>query len=107
MADLTSAIRNTISISLFNKGMAGQIFSDVKRNGAKVVMKNNTPECVLLSPEEYIELMDELNNMKLLALAENRLTNVDSNNLISHESLVEKMGFSKDDLEGFEEVEFD
>ena len=55
-----SAIENTIPISLFNRGLAGKIFDEVKRYGAKVVMKNNTPECVLLSPEEYIQLLDNL-----------------------------------------------
>ena len=55
MNSVMSAIENTISISLFNRGLAGKIFSDVRRTGAKVVMKNNAPECVLLSPEEYFE----------------------------------------------------
>ena len=54
MSSIRSAIENTIPISLFNRGLAGKIFDEVKRYGAKVVMKNNTPECVLLSPDEYI-----------------------------------------------------
>ena len=54
MADVTSAIRNTVPITLFNRGLAGKIFEEVKQQGSKVVMKNNTPECVLLSPEEYL-----------------------------------------------------
>ena len=58
MANITSAIRDTISISLFNRGLAGKIFEDVKQSGAKVVMKNNSAECVLMSPDEYIRLMD-------------------------------------------------
>ena len=53
MNSVMSAIENTISISLFNRGLAGKIFSDVRRTGAKVVMKNNAPECVLLSPKEH------------------------------------------------------
>ena len=60
MASVVSAITNTIPITQFNRGLAGKIFDDVKRNGAKVVMKNNTAECVLLSPEEYVRLMDEV-----------------------------------------------
>ena len=51
MENLVPALRNTIPISLFNKGMAGKIFKSVKENGSKVVMKNNVPECVLMSPE--------------------------------------------------------
>lgn len=59
MTDITAALKRTVSISLFNRGFAGKIFEEVKKNGAKVVMKNNSPECVLLSPEEYIKLMED------------------------------------------------
>ena len=31
MANITSAIRDTISISLFNRGLAGKIFADVEQ----------------------------------------------------------------------------
>ena len=54
MVNIASAIRNTVPISLFNRGLAGKIFNEVKQSGAKVVMKNNAAECVLLSPEEYV-----------------------------------------------------
>ena len=57
MASVLSAITNTIPITQFNRGLAGKIFDEVKRCGAKVVMKNNIAECVLLSPEEYVHLM--------------------------------------------------
>ena len=35
MDAIRGAIENTVSISLFNKGLAGRIFEDVKRYGAK------------------------------------------------------------------------
>ena len=44
--NIRSAIENTIPISQFNRGLAGKIFEEVKHHGAKVVMKNNSPECV-------------------------------------------------------------
>ena len=49
--NIIAAIQNTISISQFNRGLPGKIFQDVKNSGAKVAMKNNAPECVLLSPD--------------------------------------------------------
>ena len=70
--NIRSALENTIPISQFNRGLAGKIFEEVKRYGAKVVMKNNIPECVLLSPEEYIRLLDEANDARLLATAAQR-----------------------------------
>ena len=69
MLSVVSAIRNTVPITQFNRGLAGQIFEDVKATGAKVVMKNNSAECVLLAPDEYVRLMDELNDAWLAVLA--------------------------------------
>ena len=57
MESIVNAITKTIPISMFNRGLAGKIFSDVKTNGPKVVMKNNAAEVVLISPAEYIEMM--------------------------------------------------
>lgn len=56
---MDSKLGNTIPISLFNKGQAGKIFAEVKQRGKKVVTKNNAPECILLSPEEYMQLLEK------------------------------------------------
>ena len=41
MASVMSAIKNTVPISQFNRGLAGKIFEDVKQSGAKVVTLQN------------------------------------------------------------------
>ncbi len=107
MANITSAIRDTISISLFNRGLAGKIFEDVKQSGAKVVMKNNSAECVLMSPEEYVKIMDEVNDARLLSLANERMQNFNSANLIPSEALYKELGITKEDLDAIGEVEFE
>ena len=107
MTNITSAIRDTISISLFNRGLAGKIFEEVKQSGAKVVMKNNSAECVLLSPEEYVKLMDEVNDARLLNTANERMQNFNPANLISGEELYKDLGITKADLDAIGEVEFE
>ena len=107
MNSVISAIENTISISLFNRGLAGKIFSDVRRTGAKVVMKNNAPECVLLSPEEYVQLMDAVNDAKLLALAAERLDRFNPNTIVSSDEVYQHLGVNDADLADFHEVEFE
>lgn len=102
-----SAIENTISISLFNRGLAGKIFDEVKRCGAKVVMKNNAPECVLLSPDEYIRLLDEVNDARLMAVATERMTNFDPSTLVSQEQVDKELGFSSSDYENTDGIEFE
>ena len=107
MQNIASAIRDTISISLFNRGLAGKIFEEVKKSGAKVVMKNNAPECILLSPEDYLKLIDEVNDAKLMALAMQRMQNYDPEKTISEEEADRILGFSKEDMDDFEGVEFE
>lgn len=107
MADISSALRSTIPISLFNRGMAGKVFEDVRRQGAKVVMKNNSPECVLLSPEEYLRLIDEVNDAKLAALAAQRMQGFDPADTIPAEEVYGQNGITKAALDSMDEVEFE
>ena len=107
MTSVMSAIKNTVPITQFNRGLAGKIFEEVKQTGAKVVMKNNTAECVLLSPEEYVRLMDELNDARLLAVASERMAHYDPSKLISEEEMNSFFGVTEDDLKDFESVEIE
>ncbi|MBP5569389.1 MAG: hypothetical protein J6X54_09250 [Treponema sp.] len=51
-----------IPISRFNKGQAGQIIEEVKKEGIKVILKNNVPQGVLLPyTDEYLELLHMAN----------------------------------------------
>ena len=107
MANITSAIRDTVSISLFNRGLAGKIFDDVKQSGAKVVMKNNAAECVLMSPDEYVKLMDEVNDARLLTVANARMQNFNKDSLISGKELYGELGITKEDLDSIGEAEIE
>ena len=94
--NIIAAIQNTISISQFNRGLAG-----------KVVMKNNAPECVLLSPDEYVSLMDEVNDARLLTLAVKRMEKCNPEETIPEEKVMKDLGITDDDLSDFDEVEFE
>lgn len=109
MTNLTSAIKNTISISLFDdtNNSVDEIFKDVKESGAKVVMKDNTAECILISPTEYLQLIEELNDTKLLLLANERMKNYDPKKAIDGNDIFEKSGISNEDLEDYDVVEFE
>jgi DNA-directed RNA polymerase specialized sigma subunit len=107
MSSVISAITNTISISLFNRGLAGKIFEEVKKSGAKVVMKNNVAECILLSPEEYLHLMNEVNDAHLLTIATERMHHYDSKTFISEEEINYKFGITEEHLKNYEAVEIE
>ena len=107
MNSIRGAIENTVPISQFNRGLAGQIFEDVRRSGAKVVMKNNAAECVLLSPEEYIRLLDELADAQLLAEANQRVAGMDKSKLLSQSDVEQALGITPDDYAQAPEVELE
>ena len=107
MQSVVSAINHTVPISQFNRGLAGQIFSDVKKNGPKVVMKNNEPEAVILPPNQYVELMDLLNDYELLSIAVERMEHFDPSTLISEEEMDRELGITQEALDSVGEVEFE
>jgi len=93
-----------IPISRFNKGEAAKIFDEVRLSGFKVVVKNNTPTCVLLTPEIYKEMLDIIDDNYLLTLAEERLRN-DKAQTRSFEEVLAKDGLTLADIEAMEDVE--
>ena len=109
MSSVVSAIKNTVPISQFNCGLAEKIFADVKVNGSKVVMKNNRAEAVLVPPDEYIEIMDGLNDYLLLTMAVKRMENYASSNsrLITETEMRKILNITQEDLDSIGEVEFE
>lgn len=105
--NIISVIENTVPISQFNRGLAGKIFQEVKQSGAKVVMKNNAPECVLLSPQEYVKLIEEINDARLFAVASERMKNYDPSENIPADEVQHELGITDEELADFEEVEFE
>ena len=77
-------MKKIVPITRFNKGEANKIFDEVQSTGTKIVMKNNRPACVLVSPEQYEALIERLSDYLLLAEADRRMAvNQDAEN-ISH-----------------------
>ena len=59
----TKMLNAFVPISRFNKGEAGKIIEEVKRDGIKVIVKNNAPECVMITVEDYDKLVIESNRV--------------------------------------------
>ncbi len=106
MDSIAKAITNIIPITLFNKGKAGQIFEEVKKSGTKLVVKNNVAECVLVSPKKYVEMVDEIEDMKLRLLALERLESGDGT-VVSDQAMMSELGITQKDLDAMEDVEIE
>ena len=95
---LINTMNSMVPISRFNRGEASKIFEEVKESGCKVVVKNNTPACVLLTPEMYQEMVDMIEDQYLLAVAEERLK-YDTGVTYTQEELMARDGITFKDLE--------
>jgi len=94
-----------VPVSRFNKGEAAKIFDEVSKTGIKIAVKNNKPACVLLSPERYENLIEELEDLELMIEAEKRISKDGST--ISLQDVMARNGMTEADLEGWEDVEIE
>lgn len=95
-------MKSIVPITRFNKGEANKIFDEVQASGTKIVVKNNKPACVLLSPSQYESLMETLSDYLLLDEAGRRAAANDDNDNISMEAMMEQLDISADDLAGLD-----
>jgi len=98
-------MRSMVPVSRFNKGEASKIFDEVSQMGIKIAVKNNKPACVLLSPERYESLLEEIENLELMMEVEKRLD--EGGKTIPFHEVLARNGMTEADLEGWEDVEIE
>ena len=103
-----SANSTVIPLSAFNEGRAAEIFGEVRRSGTKLVVNDDdSAACVIMSPEEYMKMSDDYNEIRLLAIAGDRMKHFDPSRLISQEELDRMFGITPEDLVGWEDIELE
>ena len=104
------SLRNTLDvlvpITRFNRGEANKIFDEVRETGCKVVVKNNTPTCILITPEKYNEMVDMIEDQYLLSLVEERERN-STGTTYSFEEILAEDGLTLADIDAMEDVEIE
>lgn len=95
-------MKKIVPITRFNRGEANKIFDEVQSGGPKLVMKNNRPACVLLSPEQYESMIEMLSDSLLLAEAEQRMVSHDDTQNISQEEMMRNLGITQEELDAID-----
>ncbi len=88
-----------VPISRFNKGEANKIFEEVHETGFKIVLKNNSPACVLLTPETYEKMLETVENYRLLLEAGERMAKAKAEDFLSTEKAMQELGIGEADLD--------
>lgn len=92
-------LKTMIPISRFNRGEANKIFDEVETTGTKIVVKNNKPACVLISPTQYESLMEMLSDFILKEEAEERMKHYDASENRTQEQMMQEFGISQSELD--------
>ena len=103
---LSDTLDALVPITRFSRGEADKIFDEVRESGCKIVVKNNTPTCVLLTPEKYQLMTSMIEDQYLLALAEERERR-DTGETYSFEEILAKDGLTFEDIDAMEDVEIE
>lgn len=86
-------IKDYLSATTLSKKTAATLESLEKGESEKlIILKNNSPKAVLLSIEYYEALQEELEDLRLTALALARVQTFDAKDAISHNEMMEKFG---------------
>ena len=100
-------LQSLVPISQFNKGQAAKIFDRLHSERELIVLKNNQPSAIILSPEEYTRLTEIEEDYYLLLEANKRIEENGDNKTISIDSVMNNLGISKEELIDAEDVDIE
>jgi antitoxin StbD len=83
--------KNYISATTLSKKTSATLDSFDKGDiDTMIILKNNKPKAVLISMEAYETMLEELEDLRLTALALARIKSFDLEKAVTHESMIKK-----------------
>lgn len=107
MTITTNLLHCLIPITQFNRGQASRIFDRLRTEKQLIVLKNNQPSAVILSPEEYERLSEIEENYLLLMEASERLKRSESKESIPFETVLAHLGITEQEIDEMEEEDIE
>ncbi len=107
MAIAAELLQSLVPISQFNKGQAAKIFDRLHSERELIVLKNNQPSAIILSPEEYTRLTEIEEDYFLLLEANKRIEENVNNKTVSFDSVMNNLGISKEELFDAEDIDIE
>lgn len=101
MASTAKVLNSLVPITQFNRGQASRIFDRLHTENQLIVLKNNQPAAVILSPSEYSRLTEIEEDYILLMEATRRLAD-NSSPATSMEDVMKELGINQDEIDAAE-----
>lgn len=105
MAFTADLLQSLVPITQFNRGQASRIFDRLRSERQLIVLKNNQPSAIILSPEEYARLAEIEEDYMLLLEANRRLEENNGKPTLSFQSVLDELGLTEADLEKTEDIQ--
>ncbi len=103
MAIGAELLQSLVPISQFNRGQASRIFDRLSNEKELVVLKNNQPSAIILSPDEYARLTEIEEDYYLLLEANARMEK--SEKTVSYSDVLKNLGIDESEILNAEDVE--
>ena len=103
MANAAKVLNSLVPITQFNRGQASRIFDRLHTESQLVVLKNNQPAAIILSPAEYARLSEIEENYNFLLEASARLEN-NTASTISMENVMKDLNITPEEVTAAEDV---
>ena len=97
MAYTADILESLVPITQFNRGQASRIFDRLHNENQLIVLKNNQPAAIILSPSEFQRLREIEEDYSLLLEATRRLKE-DSSSTYSRKDLMSELNINEADL---------
>ena len=107
MASAANLLHSLVPISQFNKGQAAKIFDRLHSEKELIVLKNNQPSAIILSPEEYTRLTEIEEDYFLLLEANKRIEENGDKQTVSFDSVMRTLGISEQELLDTEDIDIE
>ena len=107
MASAANLLHSLVPISQFNKGQAAKIFDRLHSEKELIVLKNNQPSAIILSPEEYTRLTEIEEDYFLLLEANKRIEENSDKQTVSFDSVMRNLGISEQELLDTEDIDIE
>ena len=103
MAYTADILDSLVPITQFNRGQASRIFDRLHNENQLIVLKNNQPAAIILSPSEFQRLSEIEEDYTLLLEATRRLKE-DSSSTSSREEVMSELNISESELAAARDV---
>ena len=97
MAYTADILDSLVPITQFNRGQASRIFDRLHSKSRLIVLKNNQPAAIILSPSEF-QRLSEIEEDYILLLEVTRRLKEDSSSTSSREEVMSELNISESEL---------